>query len=431
MTSPKLSLVAAILINVNIMLGSGVFINTVLLSSCAQALGGFSYVMVALLLLPLIYAISTLMRIEGGSFYDFGALIHPLLGFIMSWSYFTAKLASCALGIHICIILLQVIFPGLAAYNTLILDSAVLFFFMILNLLNLQYGWRIQYGFIILKLIPLLFIIISALFFFNVDFFTFETLKWQGLFETIPFVIFAFAGFEASCSLSQTIENPEKNGPRAILISFAMVVTIITLYQTAFFGLLGPALGTLASFKQAYPKVINLLLGYDQKSALLWQVLTLIGIASSSLGASYGIMYSNAWNLHILAQKNHVFGASFFKQFNKHGIPLWCIIAEAVIAASYLWISQGHQVPLQQVSAIGSTITYTACALVFFWWTIKQHKDIFIGFCSILSCLILFSGIIRNSIIYGILPYIFFITIVFIGITMFLAQNYLTQLKRQ
>lgn len=418
-SSNKLSLTAAILINLNIMLGSGVFINTVLLTASAGALGGAVYVVVALLLLPLIFAISELMKENGGTFYDFGALIHPLMGFIMSWSYFVAKLASCALGIHVFVSLMQILFPLLQAIPVLLADVCMLSFFTALNLGNLRLGRRIQYGFIALKLIPLLFIIISALFYFNANYFTAESFQWSGIIDSIPFVIFAFGGFEASCSLSKSLENPEKNGPRAILISYILVLAIVVLYQTGFFSILGQSLGALRSFCDAYPAVISLF----YNNTLLWKALTLIGIASSSLGASYGIMYSNSWNLYTLAQKKHTFLSDKLIQFNKYAIPFWCILIEGAAAIMYVIATKGYQVPLQQISAFGSTIAYCGCSLVFIYQSFTYKKYHLLATANLISCCLLITGIIRNGLTYGITAYLFFLVVIIAGIGMFYATR--------
>lgn len=415
----KISLIAAILININIMLGSGVFINTVVLANSAGALGGAVYVLVGLLLLPLIYAISELMKLQGGTFYEFGELIHPLLGFGMSWSYFIAKLASSALGIHVFITTMQKLFPALAQIPALTCDALFIVFFVLLNTLNLRFGRRIQYAFIGLKAIPLLFIIISAFFALQSNFFVPENLRWEGLIDGIPFVIFAFAGFEASCSLSNTLENPEKNGPRAILISYLLVLAIVTIYQTSFFGLLGPQLGAMLSFRDAYPEVITRLIPSSTTSSYLLTIATLIGIASSSLGASYGIMFSNAWNLHKLASKGHTFFQKTLTSLNPHGIPAACVVIEGIISLCYLLAFQGNQIPLQQLSALGSTIAYTACALVFIMTAQKTHHSKAIAYAGIVSCTTLIIGTIRNGIMFGTTAYLTLTTLIIMGIGMF------------
>ena len=49
-----LSLSAAIIININIMLGAGIFVNTVELAKRAGILGGFAYIIIGIMMLPLV-----------------------------------------------------------------------------------------------------------------------------------------------------------------------------------------------------------------------------------------------------------------------------------------------------------------------------------------------------------------------------------------
>ncbi len=421
----KLSLFSAILINLNIMLGSGIFINTVLLSKAAGGLGALTYLLVGILMLPLIWVIAELLKYhQGGTFYEFGRSIHPLVGFISSWSYFTAKLASSALGIHIFVTLVQKMVPSISSVNPLILDSIIICLFTSLNMFNLHFGRSVQYIFVTLKFIPILFVLISALFFFSGNYYALENLHWDGILGTIPFVLFAFSGFEASCSLSRSIENPEKNGPLAILISFGLVLTVVTLYQIDFFGLLGPALSSLPSFREAYPAVSQLVFPHSVSQQLVTNILTLSGIAASSLGASYGILYSNSWNLYSLGQHGHTLLPNFVTKLNKHNMPIICIITEAVLALGYIWFSGGNQVPLQQISALGSTIAYSISALSFILISlfITRKKQIF-ALSSLITCTVLIGATIRNGFIYGFSAYLLYSVIIFIGIIMFFLRN--------
>src|SRR5271169_2910080 len=91
-----LSLPTAILININIMLGVGIFINTAELAKRAGALGCLSYALVGILLLPLIICVAELVKLHpSGGFYIFARReINPFFGFLSAWIYFTGKLAS-------------------------------------------------------------------------------------------------------------------------------------------------------------------------------------------------------------------------------------------------------------------------------------------------------------------------------------------------
>ncbi len=421
--SHKLSLFSAILININIMLGSGVFINTVLLSQQAGSLGALTYILVGILLFPLILGMSQLLKcnLPGGTFYHFGLAFSPFIGFTSSWSYFVAKLASFTLSIHVCISLLQQVIPLLSTINTLLLDAFTIVLFMILNTLNLKMGQSIQYAFIILKLIPLLFAILTGILLFSPTSFNTTTALWSGVPASVPFVLFAFIGFEASCSLSQSIKNSDKNAAKAILISYLAVVSIVVLYQLMFYGALGPKLTQLGSYLEAFPTLIQYFSSNIKTQHILISIMN-IGIASSALGASYGMMFSNSWNLYTLAHHKHTFFPHILGTFNKHNIPMWCVITEGIIALLYLILSKGYQVSLQQVGAFGSIVAYTlsSFALLKIEYTQATHRSKIIPFLSIISCLILMSSFIWNIYFQGVSALlVFFFFLLFAGISMF------------
>ncbi len=409
------------------MLGSGIFINTVVLTKQAGSLATLVYGIVGVLLLPLIIAIAQLLKYHQGcgTFYHFGSSISPYFGFLGSWSYFIAKLASCTLGIHVCISLLQEVIPILGAIPTLVFDSVIIILFVLLNMLNLAIGRTIQYGFLGLKLVPICFVLCTGLFLFSSKNFSSASLLWSGIPSSIPLVLYAFSGFEASCSLSESIENAEYNGPRAILISYALVVGIVMLYQLFFFGAVGMYLAQLPDYRQAFPAFLGRLLPHSGVVKNIALSVLHIGIASSSLGASYGIMYSNSWNLYTLAQHGHIIASKLFTQFNAHRIPYLCVLAEGMLAIVYLLLTQGQQIPLQQVSALGSVIAYTCSAfalLIITYRSLKTCKAI--PLLSLASCLLLISSFIWSIMTKGVTSLLFlFLSMIAIGSVMFLWKS--------
>ena len=86
----KLSLSSAVLINLNVMVGAGIFINTVLLSQNAGGLGAAAYAVVGLLLLPLMMSMYQLAKIHrGGSLYDYGLHMGHYAAFVTMESHAT------------------------------------------------------------------------------------------------------------------------------------------------------------------------------------------------------------------------------------------------------------------------------------------------------------------------------------------------------
>lgn len=424
-TTPKLSLLSAIFININIMLGSGIFINTVILSQQTGPLGPLVYGIVGIIILPLILAFSELMGYypTGGTFYDFGCALHPMVGFINTWSYFIGKLATPAIGIHIFVTLMQKISPFLAGYNALILDTLFVIFFIMLNMFNLRTGRNINYFFIALKLIPILFVMLSALFLFNPINFDMNNLLWSNIPAIVPMVIFAFSGFEASCSLSKQIESPEKNGPRAILISYIIALTILMLYQGSFFGILGSLLSKLGGYQEAFPCLIQQCFPSHENLQWFFKAITLSGIATSALGSSYGVIYSNIWNLYLLAEKKHVVVSSLFIRKNSYGTPFICVIAAGIIILCYQWISGGNQVPLQQISAAGNLSAYTISIFAFLVMCFRNKQKRLLAFLSFASCLLLCSTVVMNAITFGPTALLIFLIINIMGIVMFLTTK--------
>jgi len=103
------------------MMGAGIFINTVELSKRAGLLSSFMYPLIGILILPLILAIAKLIQLHpSGGFYVFAQKeISPFVGFLSTWSYFIAKLASASLMIHVAMSLITQIFPTLLNFGSL------------------------------------------------------------------------------------------------------------------------------------------------------------------------------------------------------------------------------------------------------------------------------------------------------------------------
>ncbi len=422
-----LSLASAILINVNIMLGSGIFINNVNLARAAGPLSTLSYPLVGFFLIPLIAIFSLLLNhYPGATFYELGGKVHPTLGFISSWGYFIGKLASSALSIHVSVSTTQMLVPALASLNAVLIDASILGIFLLLNLFNIKTERPIQYLFVTLKSIPVIIVIGAATALFNPLNFAVIEQSATSLFSTVPLVLFGFAGFEASCSLSKNIKNPSRNGPLAIIISFAIVLVAVTLFQLGLFGALGSDLAAFSTFQSPIREVIK-----DCFSTLFLQktliAAAFVGIASSALGASYSILYSNVWNLHTLAGYNVIPCASTLRRCNRFAAPSACILVAGIIILGYIIGSRGNNLPLQQISACATTIAYSISVLSFLWLSfgsLRRHR--IIGILGIVSCSVFVATTFINAYTFGVFPYI----ILAIGISAGLIMRASTRRKQ-
>jgi len=426
----KLTLPVAIMININIMLGAGIFLNTAKLAKKIGALGSFGYVIIGALMLPLVISIARLtgMHPDGG-FYAFGKKeLSPLAGFLAAWGYFIGKLGSGALMAHFSLKLIQQLVPILGNVNILILDAIVIGGFVLLNMLNIKSGGRIQTGFTILKLIPIVFAILCGLYLFNPANISAANSFWEGIPATLPLLFYASMGFEAACVISCKIKNPQKNAPKAIIISYLIALSIAAVYQLMFYGALGQALAQLPipEYQYVFPALLKKLLPYLPKIAQYIQVILHLALASSALGGSYGIMFSNTWNLHTLAKNKHLLFSDWFTKLNRHAIPFACVIVEGLIYMIYLLVSSGNQIPLQQMSSLGVVFAYTLSVLAFLTAKIKRttiKTPIWIPIIGLVNCGILAFFCIKGLFEKGFSSLVTFTILLLLGSIMFFATS--------
>ncbi len=427
-TGQTVSLRNAIFININIMLGIGIFINTVVLAKQMGWIGGLLYLAVGFLMLPLVLSMVALLRLHpGGNFYTFGAKeMGSFAGFINTWGFFSAKLASSALMIHIPVLLIQELIPPCALVSPYIIDFFILSIFIGLNLLDVKTGGAIQTAFLGFKLIPMLFTILGGIFLFHGSYLSLDHIRWKGILNGFPLLVYTATGFESAVSLSSKIENSEKNAPQAILYSYAIVMGIAALFQVIFFGAIGPALETAIDYRAAFPSLIALM--SPANSLLTHKILAVLylAIASSALGGSYGLIFSNSWNLYSLAQHNHLFFSKLFTSLNKYQIPWACILAEGVLCFFYLAATRGAQVPLQQLAVLGSTVTYTFCALALLIAKLRKPYlavSLWTPILGLASCSLLLATCMKAFFIEGMTAFFAFLVILLLGSWMFYRKN--------
>ena len=425
----KLSLFSAILININIMLGSGIFINSTVLAKQAGVLGALSYLLVGVLMLPLVISISTLVGLyPSGGFYTFGSeTIHPFVGFVGTWSYIIGKLGSAVIVTQISVLLLQQTIPLLSTINTLILNGGIMGCFIALNMLDIRTNKTIQTYFLGLKLVPILFGIFISLYLFSPTNIVpqYDTLASIPL--TLPLVVFAITGFEAACSISRKIHDAPRNAPRAILISYGIVIATLALFQFMIYGALGNWLAALPDYRFLFPALAQSIAPSAQAIQINLTRMFHLAIAASALGGSYGIIFSNTWNVYTLAQHKHLFGSAALTKYNKYAIPWLCVLVEGAIYLLYLVVSRGRQIPLQQIGALGSTIAYTLSALSL-WVAINKRNDIsiarWIPKLAFGNCLILIGATVYSFFTKGINSLMVFGALFVLGCLMFwLTKN--------
>lgn len=397
---PTLSIRQATLITLNVMFGSGVLINTVNLIKTAGFYGFLSYLLVACCLLPLIVAMMRLVAYYPiGGFYQYiCANMSPFFGFFGAWAYVVGKLASAALLIHVFSLSLKSMLPLVHHVDPFIIDLVVLTFFTWLNYYGLKAGTAISYFFLILKLIPVFFIIFAGLYLSGSWQIAHEPFVASHLLGTIPMVLYALVGFETACSLSLTIENPHKNAPLVIFYACAISILITVAYQLIVYLTIGTELPAQATFFSVIPTIFTHFPAISTQISHVLSHLLHIIIGCAALGGSYGMIFSNAWNIYTLAANNHLIGSHYFVKKNLYGAPFYAILLEIGICLTYLICTTGNQIALQQISVFGISIAFTLSMISLLKRSIKLHNffEIIIAVAALGSCALLGGVFVHN-----------------------------------
>jgi amino acid transporter len=393
--SHKVSLQSAILMNLNIMAGAGIFTNIFIITKELQLFGGLLYFLVGCFMFPLIFTFAQLVQMyPTGGFYAFARPISPFLGFISCWSYFFGKLASVAFYLTVVTTFLQQLVPEpFEQIHPMLISLSILAFYVFLNCQNLRLGVIIQQCFAAAKTVPMILLIMLGIYHFDINIlnsFPFTT-PYTSFIFMLPSVLYCFSGFEAACSISRNIENAQVNAPKAIFYSFFTVILIYIAFQSLTSMMLMPNIGNISSYAQAYPYLMTLVPVNPWIQTKLATVISFL-IGFSAMGAAYGVLFSNSWNLYTLAQNHHTFAHKSITTLNKHSIPYLAVIIEGFICGLFLWVTSGKQIPLQQISTLGGTITYTISTIALLYATTKSRC---LGYLSLLTC----SGFIVSCLI--------------------------------
>jgi hypothetical protein len=200
---------------------------------------------------------------------------------------------------------------------------------------------------------------------------------------------------------------------------------IASLYQTIFYGAIGQQLALCSGHCETFPALLNSLFG-DTPFAHRFAGVLHLAIAFSTLGGAYGIIFSNSWNLHILAQNHHLWFSRLVVKLNRHAIPFACVLIEGLICLIYLAVSQGVLIPLQQIGALGSVISYTISVAALLQ-AIKNRSIMpisrWVPLLGLASCALLIAACVRCFFKDGMSSLMIYAAFLFIGLCMFFQTS--------
>ncbi|HEX9914622.1 MAG TPA: amino acid permease [Candidatus Bathyarchaeia archaeon] len=234
---PTLNLLDAVLINIGAIIGAGIFIVTGITAGFAGSSMILSMLIAALTasFTALSFASLTSWLPTEGSVYEYGyRLISPAAGFLGGWMWLVSNILTGS-----------AVSLGFAHYLNVVLDvplkvlaTLLCVAFTVINYYGIRHSAQINNLIVSLKLLILVFFIALGFLHFdagNVLPFT----PTSGVLYGAYYIFFAYGGFARVAMVAEEVKEPERNIPKAILISIGVSTIIYLLVGVVALGLVG------------------------------------------------------------------------------------------------------------------------------------------------------------------------------------------------
>lgn len=220
----KINLTTAVIVCLNAMIGAGIFSVPSALGAHVGPAGLLTYLFVIVAIWCMGQSMARLAQIYPGegSFYLYASRWGGhTLGLIAAGAYIFGLMIAMGLLMQIAGNYLHSSFPSISATTLGTLALAAL---IVLNIMGAKLTKVGQLILIYCTLLPMVATIILCLSKGSLaHFIPFAPYGIMNIFTATRIVIFGFFGFEAAASLFHIVENPERNVPKAVKISIALV----------------------------------------------------------------------------------------------------------------------------------------------------------------------------------------------------------------
>lgn len=296
----KIGLFSATIICINAMIGVGIFATPAKLATTVGPAGIITYLFVIAAVFFMALSIARVAQYypQAGSFYTYAKQWggHNI-GIIAAGSYIIGVIIGLGLITQIAAEYFHTALPYLSSNTYGIVIVAAITLLNVMGVKVVQTGQIALLGCTLFALISTMILGFSNASFNNL--FPFMPYGYFSLAKATSAAIFAFFGFESAASLFHIVKQPEKNIPKALLLSLLVVGTLYITFIGAI--ILAIPAKAFASQDTTLPEV---LISYFPKYA--W-IAKLIGIAI--LTALLGVLQSMIYSVSMLTQ-------SFLKLLN-------------------------------------------------------------------------------------------------------------------
>ena len=315
---------------INVTIGAGIFVLPAVAAAGLGAAAPLAYIVCAVLMALIVCcfaAAGSRVSLTGGVYAYVEVAFGPFIGFLAGVLYFlmatfaVASVSSAFAGS------VGALWPVAASPAVRAMLIASLFAILAaVNVLGVKPGVRLVEVMTLAKLLPLLILVASGIWFVNP-----EHLRWPGtpsvpaLGKTAIVLIFAFVGREIALVPSGEVRDPARTVPRALFSALAITTTLYLLIQTVAQGLLGPSMATYSAAPLA--EAAGRVLGQGGR------LLVLVGATVSMFGYVSGDMLGSPRSLFAFA-RDGVLPSTVARIHPRFHTPYIAIIVYACIVAT-------------------------------------------------------------------------------------------------
>ncbi len=367
----KISFGAAVLMNINIVVGGGIYLYPQLMAQQAGNLSFVGWLLAGLLLLPVALTIAQAARIfpgEGGFYHYCSSALGEKAGFVANWAYLLGYMGTVAT-------LTSAVRDRLIdpVHLTIIENYPIAFYIVflliiaLLNMVSIRLISRIQSTITMLKLIPLLLMLGLVYFYWNPSF-DYHINNMSNLGGTLPLALFGFFGFESCCNISHHIRGGSRQAFKVVLIAFSASALLYAIFNLGILHIMGSdALAKLGV--HAFPNFM----GFSAPVANILSLLLLIDMLLSFTNTSYGASLNNITNINLLAKQGLLFKSKFLSKLNAQNMPARAAIIHSVFIIALL-IFVPNTTTLTAITNIGVCCTLFLTLLAVFVQSLRKKS---------------------------------------------------------
>ncbi|WP_339915918.1 amino acid permease [Yeosuana marina] len=331
----KIGLITATSLVVGNMIGVGIFVLPAALAKYGSiSLLGWVFTATGALILAKIFSnLSKIIVNKSGGPYAYSREgFGDFIGFLMAWGYWI----SCWVGngaIAIAIVgALSFFFPVLETNSlySVSIGLSLIWLFTWINTGGIKESGIVQVITAALKLLPLAFVIIVGIFFFDFDNFPAFNLTGKSNMAAFPMVaaltLYAFIGIESATIPAENIENPGVVVSKATMFGTILTAIVYILATVVLFGILPTDIlqNSPAPFAEAAKLISGQFGGY----------FVAVGVIISGLGVLNGWILITG-QLPLATAKDNLF-PKIFKKENKKGAPVFGLIIGGVLSTAVM-----------------------------------------------------------------------------------------------